>query len=154
MHLSLKRWWKKRPGFNYLVGHWLTTNITIAINQRLRIYSSLITSAIWSGRALSLGTNVTTSDNFRAGFTTSVTTSSCRLYLKWYQIFVQVIIFVRMYSQSLYGLPFRGLSIHEQRTESILFCCKKESWYFFLSKKSQSIFLLWNCNHCFLNKNQ
>ena len=38
--------------------------------QRLRIYNSLIKSAIWSGRALSLGTKVTTSDNFRAGFKT------------------------------------------------------------------------------------
>ena len=35
-----------------------------------RIYSSLIRSAIWSGRALSLGTKVTTSDNFRAGVMT------------------------------------------------------------------------------------
>ena len=33
-------------------------------------YSSLIRSAIWSGRALSLGTKVTTSDNFRTGFKT------------------------------------------------------------------------------------
>ena len=38
--------------------------------QRLRIYSSLIRSAIWSGRALLLGTKLTTSDNFRAGFKT------------------------------------------------------------------------------------
>ena len=38
--------------------------------QRLRIYSSLIRSAIWSSRALSLGTKLTTSDNFRAGFKT------------------------------------------------------------------------------------
>ena len=33
-------------------------------------YSSLIISAIWSGRALLLGTKVTTSDNFRADFKT------------------------------------------------------------------------------------
>ena len=38
--------------------------------QQLRIYSSLIRSAIWSSRALSLGTKVTTSDNFRASFKT------------------------------------------------------------------------------------
>ena len=38
--------------------------------QRLRIYSSLIRFAIWSGRALSLGTKVTTNDNFCASFKT------------------------------------------------------------------------------------
>ena len=38
--------------------------------QRLRIYSSLIRSAIWSGRALLLSTKVTTSDIFRAVFKT------------------------------------------------------------------------------------
>ena len=36
--------------------------------ERLKIYSSLIRLAIWSGRALSLGTTVTSSDNFCAGF--------------------------------------------------------------------------------------
>ena len=36
--------------------------------QRLRIYSFFIRSAIWSGRALSLGTKVTASDKFHAGF--------------------------------------------------------------------------------------
>ena len=40
--------------------------------QRLRIYSSLIRFAIWFGRALSLGTKVTTSDNFRASFKTLI----------------------------------------------------------------------------------
>ena len=38
--------------------------------QRLKTYSFLIRSGIWSGRALWLGTKVTTSDNFRAGFNT------------------------------------------------------------------------------------
>ena len=38
--------------------------------QRLRICSSFIRSAIWSGRALSLGTKITTSDKFHAGFNT------------------------------------------------------------------------------------
>ena len=45
-------------------------NISFITKLRSRIYSSLIKSAIWSGRALSMGTKVTTSDNFRAGFKT------------------------------------------------------------------------------------
>ena len=42
----------------------------IYIFMQLRIHSSLIRSAIWLGRELSLGTKVTTSDNFCAGFKT------------------------------------------------------------------------------------
>ena len=45
-------------------------NISFITKLRLRIYSSLIKSAIWSGRALSMGMKVITSDNFRAGFKT------------------------------------------------------------------------------------
>ena len=38
--------------------------------KKKNLYNSLIRSVIWSGRALSLGTKVTTSDNFRVGFKT------------------------------------------------------------------------------------
>ena len=38
-----------------------------------------------------------------------------------------------IYSQSLYGLPFRGFSLHQQRTESILV-----KYFFFFSVKIRS----------------